>query len=284
MHTYTMAKQQLIDSCRFPVTIVDDHATLVRQVTKKITNLIKDNNDADRSTSLILPVGPLAYEPLAEACNSMRLPLDRLTIFMMDEYLQSDGKAISESHPLSFKGFMQKSLVDNLDPSLGFSMERVVFPLPENVNEVSERILSMGGVDLCCGGVGINGHFAFNDPPRSCEQGKDLNWLRSCTARVVTPTPETVTQMAMGGTFGNWELIPPMAATLGLKELLASKKICLTFMRNWHSGVLRRTLYGPVTVDWPASLIQEHKNVEVLITELAASEPLTNITQSTGEE
>ena len=201
----------------------------------------------------------------------------------MDEYLDAEGLPIPESHPLSFRGYMRRSLASRIDPSLGFSMDRVVSPLPGTIKDTSERILSMGGADLCFSGFGINGHVAFNDPPAPHEVDKDVNWLRNCRARVVVPNRETSTQIVMGGTNGNWAIIPPMAATLGMKELLASKKICLTFMRNWHAGVMRRSLFGPVSVDWPASLIQEHPNVEVLVTELAAADPVVQVTQATGE-
>ena len=87
----------------------------------------------------------------------------------------------------------------------------------------------------------------------------------------------------MGGTNGNWDIIPKRAVTLGMYELLLSKKIYMTFMRNWHSGVLRRVLFGPVTGRCPGSFVQEHPNVEVILTELAAAVPVMNVAQATGE-
>jgi glucosamine-6-phosphate deaminase len=69
-----------------------------------------------------------------------------------------------------------------------------------------------------------------------------------------------------------------------MKEIMASKKIILTFMRSWHSGTMRRSLFGPISADCPASVIQKHPNVEVILTELAAQPPLVNVTLDTGEE
>jgi glucosamine-6-phosphate deaminase len=66
-------------------------------------------------------------------------------------------------------------------------------------------------------------------------------------------------------------------------ELLLSKKIHLTFMRDWHAGVLRQALFGPVTGRFPSSFIQQHGNVEVTVTELAARLPLINVTLSIGQ-
>ena len=68
-----------------------------------------------------------------------------------------------------------------------------------------------------------------------------------------------------------------------MHELLLSKRIHLTFMRSWHAGVLRRALFGRVTGLCPGSFVQEHPNVDVTITRLAARVPLCNVAQATGE-
>lgn len=284
MECYSISRKQFEERCPFPFQIVEDHDSLNRVAARHVVDLVSENSQMGKDTTLILPVGPLLYEPLAELCNREKVPLDRLTIFMMDEYLDTDGNPIPESHPLSFKGFVRASLVSQLDPALGFSMDRVIFPLPDLLDEVSNGILSIGGVDLCFGGVGISGHLAFNDPPEPEETDKDINWVRNCPARIVTISRESTTQMAVGGTHGNWAIIPRRAVTLGMKEILASKRICLTFMRTWHAGTMRRALFGPVSPDCPASLVQEHPNVEVVLTESAAAPPLVNITLDTGEE
>ena len=284
MDCYSITRKQFEERCPFPYKIVEDHAALNVEAAHRIVDTIRRNNELGRDTSLILPVGPLLYEPLADLCNQEKLPLGRLTCFMMDEYLQPDLTPIPESHPLSFKAFMRKSLVERLDPSLGFSMDKIIFPLPHMLKEYTERIMAIGGVDICFGGVGISGHLAFNDPPEPEETEKDLNWVRNCQARIHRISRESCTQMAMGGTHGNWAIIPAMAVTVGMKEIMASKKIILTFMRTWHSGTMRRALFGPVAKDCPASLVQEHSNVEIILTELAAEPPLVNITLDTGEE
>ncbi|MCX6377612.1 MAG: hypothetical protein NTU88_16535 [Armatimonadetes bacterium] len=284
MDCYSITREEFEKRCPFPFKIVRDHAALNVEAARRIVDTIRANNEAGRDSSLILPVGPLLYEPLAEMCNVQKLDLSRLTAFMMDEYLQPDLTPIPESHPLSFKGFMRKSLVDRLDPSLGFSMDRVIFPLPETVDEYSERILSMGGVDICFGGVGISGHLAFNDPPEPDETDKDTDWVRNCRTRIVNVSRESSTQMALGGTHGNWAIIPRMAVTVGMKEILASKKIILTFMRTWHAGTMRRALFGPVSADCPGSLVQEHSNVEIILTELAAQPPFVDVIMDTGED
>lgn len=284
MDCYAISRQEFEARCPFPWQIVPNHAALNQEAARRMAAVLRANNAAGADTAFILPVGPILYEPFADLCNREHLSLGRLTLFMMDEFLQPNGTPVPESHPLSFRRFMRQSLLSRLDPALGFSEDRLVFPLPDRLQQVSARILERGGADLCIAGVGISGHLAFNDPPEPYERDKDLNWVRTCTARVVTLSRESLTQLALGGTHGNWAIIPRQAVTLGMKEILASKQILLVGMRLWHAGTVRRALFGPVSADWPASLLQEHPNVQVLLTELAAEPPLVNVTLDTGEE
>jgi glucosamine-6-phosphate deaminase len=69
-----------------------------------------------------------------------------------------------------------------------------------------------------------------------------------------------------------------------MHELLMSKRIHLTFMRSWHAGVLRRALFGPVTGACPGSFVQEHPNVEVTLTDLAAAVPMLHVAQRIAEQ
>ena len=89
--------------------------------------------------------------------------------------------------------------------------------------------------------------------------------------------------MCIGGTGGNWDILPKRAVTLGLYEILLSKKIHLMFMRSWHAGVLRRALFGKVTGRCPGSFVQTHKNIEVTLTDLAATVPLIQVAQRIAE-
>jgi glucosamine-6-phosphate deaminase len=282
---YDLTRAELIERCPFPLQIVPDHATLNQQVAQRMADLIETNNAAARESTFILPVGPVLYEPLAHLLNERRTSMDRVIFYMMDEYLTPEGtEALAADHPLSFRGFMRRGFLANLDPARGFSEDKIIFPVPANLDDYSRAIMGRGGVDLCVAGVGISGHLAFNDPPEPDETDKDTAWVRTCPTRLVHINRESCTQMAVGGTHGNWDIIPRLACTVGMKEILASKKILLCGMRTWHAGTVRRALFGPVSADCPGSLLQEHPKVDVLLTELAARPPLVNVTLDTGEE
>ncbi len=121
---------------------------------------------------------------------------------------------------------------------------------------------------------------AFYSPPR---EETDLETFKNTTVRIVELREGDMIQMAMGGTAGNIEMIPPKGCTVGIKELLSVEQIHLTFVRSWHAGVLRRALFGPVTPSFPGSLVQLHPNVKATITGLATALPPLSILQNPGK-
>lgn len=268
---------------KWPFHFVKDTNELNERAARIMVDLIKRNNEAGKPTSFILPTGPLDFRPWAALCNKESVSLSNVTVYLMDEYIDDDDQPIPESHPLSFRASFRRSFVSRLEPQRGFTFDQVKTPTPCNAQAISDEILGMGGADLCFCGIGISGHLAFNDPPEPGDDSRDLDWMRNCTTRTVVCSRETQTQMAILGTHGNWAIIPRRAVTLGIKELLASKTCHMTFMRSWHSGMMRRACFGPISVDCPASLIQEHPNVEVTCTAAAAALPVINVTLDTDD-
>ena len=200
----------------------------------------------------------------------------------MDEYLDDEDRLIGMEHPLSFRRFMEDSFFSRLEKRP--LPENILFPDPADPGGTTHFIEEIGGADLCWGGLGITGHFAFNDPPAMLGEPDDLEGFRTSRTRTVTISPMSTAQMAMGGTAGNLDILPARAVTLGMYELLMSRKMHMTFMRAWHAGLWRRAFLGPVSQRFPGSLLQEHPNVEITLTELAAKLPLVNTAQATGEE
>jgi len=266
----------------WPFTLAASNADLNERIARQAVDAIKAAGDANRQILMILPVGPLDYGYWARLCNRERVSCEPLLGLNMDEYLDDQDLPISPQHPLSFHGFMQKSFNDQLDPKLRPRPGNLRAPDPRRPEATTELIESRGGADLCFGGMGITGHFAFNDPPEPGEPVVDSE-IKGSRTRRLTINRESATQMAMGGVNGNWDILPRRAVTLGMYELLLSKKIHLTFMRSWHSGVLRRALFGPVTGKCPGSFVQEHSNLEVTVTRLAAEPPVCNVAQAIGE-
>lgn len=256
---------------------------LNRCIAREAVDTIKRFARAGESLLMILPVGPLDYRYWARLINEENVSCQALTTLCMDEYLDDRGELIDAAHPLSFRGLVQRTLIDPIRPELRPPPSQVQVPDPRAPEATTERVESFGGAAICYGGMGINGHLAFNDPPEPGENLTDDD-VRQSRTRCVTLSRESTTQMAVGGVNGAWELLPRRAVTLGMHELLLSRRLHLTFMRRWHAGVLRRALFGPIGAACPGSFVQEHPGVEVTMTRLAAVPPECHVLQATGEE
>src|SRR4029079_5983479 len=223
--------------------------------------------------TLIVPVGPVDQFPiLAELINQQAIDCHDVVLINMDEYLDDDdGQWVSIGHPLSFRGFMNRKFYDLLHPALAPRMENRVFPDPRDLEAVGRLIANRGGIDACFGGIGINGHIAFNEPPEPGE---------SCTVEAFAARPtrvldlaretRTINSVTVGGDIG---VIPRRAVTVGMKEILAAKKLRFYCNRPWQRGVVRRVLHGPITAACPASLLRTHPDAELTIADYVAEPP-----------
>jgi glucosamine-6-phosphate deaminase len=130
---------------------------------------------------------------------------------------------------------------------------------------------SRGGVDACFGGIGINGHVAFNEPPEPGESVSAAEFARRPT-RVLSLSRETrtINSVTVGGDI---TLIPARVITVGMKEILAARRLRLYCNRVWQSAVARRVLHGPVTSACPASLIRTHPDAWMTVAEYVATPP-----------
>jgi len=222
----------------------------------------------------IVPVGPVGqYERFADRCNAEKISLADLVLVNMDEYLTSDGRDfIPTSDPLSFRRHMDEKFYNRLDPALAPPEEARHFPHPLRPEATTELIERLGGVDVTFGGVGITGHLAFNDPPEPGEP-LDASAFGALPTRVVRLSRETRLINSVTATRGNIDRIPTLAVTVGMKEILESRKVRIYMNRHWQSAIVRKLLHGPVTAAVPASLLQNHPDARVVANELVIEPP-----------
>ncbi len=257
-----------------PVTVVPDAAALSRHFADMMLDEYAAARAARRATVVfIVPVGPVGqYDLLAARCNIERISLRKLLLIGMDEYLTPEGDWIAEDDPLSFRGHMRRHLWDVLDPALVPPPEHRIFPHPARLGEIPGLIARHGGVDMCFGGVGIAGHLAFNEPPEPGE-AVDAAEFAARSTRAVRLARESRTINAVtvwGGAIGR---IPERAVTVGMREILGSRKLRLFLNRPWQRAVLRQALFGPVTPAVPASFAQHHPDAAVVATAEATRLP-----------
>lgn len=283
MDLYSVTVDQLPEPWKSRTTVVPDNAELNRRMAAEFADMLEARQKDGGLLTVIAPVGPVDYRAFADEVIRRGLSCRHLRTVNMDEYVDDHDRLIRKSHPLSFRRHMDEMFFNRLPEDKRPLPENIVFPDPAAPQRVTELIDEIDGADLCWAGFGITGHLAFNDPPHMTGESTTLESFRNCKTRVLRCADMSTAQMAIGGTHGNLEIIPPRAITIGMYELLKTKNFRLTFMRNWHAGLWRRALLGPVTAEFPGSLMQEHPNITVTLTELAAELPVVNTHQDTGE-
>ncbi len=270
-------KEKLGEGSPLKLEIVDTEDDIYYDIVRVIVNQVRENDARGKPSCFILPVGPVGqYRRLARLCNIERLSLRNVIIINMDEYCDANGRLIPREHPLSFRGFMDAEFYDRLDPELNVLPENRIFPDPDDLENVPRKIDGAGGVDLCIGGIGINGHLAFNEPPEPGEE-VDIEEFAARPTRLLQLSRETIAINSHTATKGNLRAVPPMAVTVGMKEILGSRECRFYCNREWQPAVVRYTLHGPVTPHFPASYLQRHPHASLVIASYVAEPALPRL-------
>ena len=254
------------------VEVCGGKSDVARRMAEAILGEIVEAGERGRAATLILPVGPVDQYPLLAAMiNERRIDCREVVIVNMDEYLDEGDRWLDPAHPLSFRGYMDRKFFDLVDPELAPRPENRVFPRPDAPEEVGRLIEECGGVDACFGGIGINCHMAFNEPPEPGEIIEDERFAALPT-RVLNLSRETktVNSITVGG---DVTLIPRRCVTVGMKEILESRRLRFFLNRPWQSAVVRRVLHGPITAACPASFLRTHGDAALTIAEYVAALP-----------
>jgi glucosamine-6-phosphate deaminase len=247
--------------------VVPDPAALVaRFAADLLAEYVAARQAGREKVVFIVPVGPVGqFDLLARAVNAERVSLRDLVVISMDEYLAAGGRDwVPETDALSFRGHMATHFYDLLDPGLAPPPEQRLVPHPGRLDAVPREIARLGGVDVCFAGVGVTGHLAFNEPPEP-DEPLTLDAFRRLPTRVVRLSRETRLINAVNAARGNLDRIPELAVTVGMREILESRKVRVYMNREWQCAIVRKMLHGPVTPAVPASLLQEHPAVRLTI-------------------
>lgn len=178
------------------------------------------------------------------------LDFSQITSFNLDEYV-----GIDPHDPHSYHFYMQENLMGqvNIPPENVHIPLGVAADLLEECRQFEQAIERVGGIELQVLGLGENGHIGFNEP------GAD--W--GSTTHLVELTEET--RRANSRFFSPGEEIPKKALTMGIKTIMQASQILLLVSGERKGVTLAEVLFGPVTPRVPASVLQLHPKVTVLV-------------------
>jgi glucosamine-6-phosphate deaminase len=181
----------------------------------------------------------------------------RASTFNLDEFAGVDA-----GHPGSFRQFMQRHLFEgvNIDPARINFLNGTAADLDAECDRYEEAIRGAGGIDLQVLGIGSNGHIGFNEP------GDEL-FARTHRVRLLDSTRRDNAPL-----FGNQpSRVPAEAVSMGIGTILQARRIVLVATGAKKADCIAQTVNGRVTTRVPASVLQVHRDVEVLLDRAAAA-------------
>ena len=238
------------------IVILDSSEQVALEGARIIGNLLRDNPAA--VLGLASGQTPRAmYRELIREHRANGLSFRDVTTFNLDEYV-----GLEPGSPQSYRAYMQRELFEHvdIDPASTFLPECPPGADPRKVGPSYEaHIARLGGIDLQLLGVGVNGHIGFNEPASS---------LASRT-RIKTLTRETIE--ANRQYFEDPSRQPQLAITMGIGSIMDARKILLLATGDSKADAVERLVEGPVSARCPASMLQLHERVTVLLDTKAAA-------------
>jgi glucosamine-6-phosphate deaminase len=281
--------KELYEWCKIPYSELENHPQrkipfrLCRDsdemgwiMARELIDEIETHNQKGEDTRAIIPCGPSCwYKPFTDLVNQERVSLKRLVVFHMDECLDWQGRELPRRHPYSFRGFMEERFYGPVAPELAVPEENRNWLTPNNIEEIKAKIGS-APLDITYGGWGQDGHVAYNQARRHPFSHVTVEDVRNSTVRVQENNIDTILALAQRTLGTAYQFVPPMSVTLGVKECLSAKKVRLfSDTGAWKQTALRVALFGPITAEYPITLLQEHPDALLTATIATASHPIS---------
>ncbi len=198
------------------------------------------------------------YNELIRLVKAGKVSFKNVISFNMDEYV-----GLPQEHPESYYSFMWNNFFSHVD----VKRENVNI-LNGNANDLEEecanyeaKIASYGGIDLFLGGIGPDGHIAFNEP------GSSL----SSRTRIKTLTTDTI--IANSRFFDNdVNKVPKTSLTVGVGTVLSAKEVLIIVNGHNKARALYHAVEGPITQMWTISALQMHEHGIIVCDDAATFE------------
>lgn len=197
------------------------------------------------------------YDELVRRHRAGRISFAQARAFTLDEYI-----GLPVDHSQRYRNVIQEVFTGRVDfaPGAVQGPDSLADDHQAAALAYERAIAQAGGVDLQILGIGTNGHIAFNEPGSS---------LSSRTR--VSPLADQTRQANARFFDGDVEAVPRLCFTQGLGTIMEARQLLLVASGEHKAPAVRELVEGPVSVIWPATIMQRHPNVTVLLDEAAAS-------------
>ena len=236
--------------------VIADEYTLAELAADAIERLLR--TEAAPVIGLATGSSPLRiYDELTTRHKNEGLSFAHAQAFMLDEYV-----GIADDHPQRYRNVIDTEIATRVDFAEGavHGPEGSADDLAAASADYERKIAEAGGIDLQILGIGSDGHIAFNEPGSS---------LASRT-RVKSLTHQTRVDNARFFD-GDVEQVPKLCLTQGMGTIMEAKHLVLVATGGNKAEAVHQMIEGPISAMWPATVLQMHQHVTVLLDEAAAS-------------
>lgn len=236
------------------VIITKNYEELSKVAAKEMAEVIKNNPSA--ILGLATGGSPIGmYKELIRMNKDGEIDFSTVTTVNLDEYVGLSGE-----HPQSYRYFMNDNLFNhiNIDKKNTYVPNGLAKDVEEECKNYDSKIAQLGGTDVQLLGIGNNGHIAFNEPDEALVSGTHLTNLTEDTIR------------ANARFFDSIDEVPKTALTMGLGGIMKSKKIIVIASGESKAEAVKAMVNGKISTNMPASMLQMHRDVVVIVDEEAA--------------
>lgn len=243
---------------RLPVHVYGSLEDLAADAAFEVNRLLRATLTGQGSAAVILATGNSQIQFLKRLVALEGVDWKKITLFHMDEYLGIDA-----GHKASFRKYLRERVETLVQPKVFHFIEGDA-DLPLEELDRYESLLKAQPIDLCCLGVGENGHIAFNDPPVARFEEKRL-------IKLVKLDDECKMQQVREGHFASLETVPPYAYTLTIPALCSAKRMVCIAPEKRKAKAVQGALTGPVSTACPASFLRQQPHCDLLLDHDSAS-------------
>ncbi|WMJ81779.1 glucosamine-6-phosphate deaminase [Clostridium sp. MB40-C1] len=237
------------------IIVVDGY----EEMSKKAANMVVSQVILKPDSVLGLATGdtPIGmYEEIISLYKNEEVDFSKVKTFNLDEYY-----GLSKENPQSYHYYM----INHLFNHVNIYENNINIPngMAQNIESecknYDKKIVEVGGIDLQVLGIGVNGHIGFNEPDISFESETHL-------VNLDEKTIESNSRF-----FNSKEEVPTKAISMGIKTIMHSKKIILLACGSSKANAIFETINGKINPNMPASILQLHRDVVVIVDKEAAS-------------
>ncbi len=234
------------------VRVEADVAAMGRLAATLGANAIREALRQRGEAAIVVATGASQFEVLDALAAEPDIGWHRVTAFHLDEYV-----GLPIGHPASFRRYLWERFVSRLPLPLAAFHYIDGETDPANECDRLSMLIRRQPLDVAFVGIGENGHLAFNDPPADFE---------TTSSYLTVSLDEACRRQQLNeGWFPTFEAVPTRAISMSCRQILESRMIVCSAPDRRKAKAVANTIHGPVTPDVPASILQTHKRVELLL-------------------